>query len=225
MASLLTNILGTDSTYDAFLTKVNNLIAYRHTLDNATKTASYTAAVTDQLAVLNTSSGAITVTLPAVATSTNATLFFLVSDATNAVTFDANASETINGQTTLVCRNKYELVTLWCDGSAWWAFQCSQAQSRRAFQTKATTYTATIDDEVVLCDGSISGWTLTLPTAASAKGRLLIVKALSVSGGNITIDGNGSETIDGATTLVISTAYRAVTLCSDGSSWHVLSST
>jgi hypothetical protein len=38
----------------------------------------------------------------------------------------------------------------------------------------------------------------------------------------ITIDGNASETIDGATTFTIDENYMAVDLVCDGSAWFVL---
>lgn len=225
MTSLLTTILGTDTTYDAFITKVNNLISYRHSLDNANKTASYTAAITDQLAVLDSTSGALTVTLPAAASSTNATLWFLVKDATNTITLDGNSSETINGSATLVLTNKYQWTMLWCDGSGWWALNFGVQQLRTSFRTETTTYTATIHDEVILADATVGGFTITLPTAASAKGKVLLIKATSVAGGNVTIDGDGAETIDGAATLVISTTNRCVQIASTGTNWQLLSST
>lgn len=224
MTSLLTNILGTDTTYDAFITKVNNLISYRHSLDNANKTASYTAAITDQLAVLDSTSGALTVTLPAAATSLNATLWFLVKANANTITIDGNASETIDGATTLVLKNKYQWTMLWCDGSSWWSLNFGLQQLRTSFRTETTTYTATIFDEVILADATVGAFTITLPTAASAKGKVLTIKATSVAGGNVTIDGNGSELIDGAATVVISTLNRSYVIACDGTGWQILSS-
>jgi len=38
----------------------------------------------------------------------------------------------------------------------------------------------------------------------------------------LTIDGNSSETIDGATTTTLNTQYEEVTLVCDGTNWHVL---
>ena len=38
----------------------------------------------------------------------------------NAVIIDGNGSETIDGSETIVIINKYESVTLQCDGLAWW---------------------------------------------------------------------------------------------------------
>lgn len=225
MTSLLTTILGTDTTYDAFINKVNNLISYRHSLDDANKTASYTAAITDQLAVLDSTSGALTVTLPAAASSTNATLWFLVKANTNTITIDGNAAETIDGAATLVLKNKYQWTMLWCDGSGWWSLNFGFQQLRTSFRTETATYTATIFDEVILADATVAAFTITLPTAASAKGKVLTVKATSVAGGNVTIDGDGAELIDGAATVVISTTNRSYVIASDGTGWQILSST
>jgi len=225
VTSILTTILGTDTTYDAFITKVNNLISYRHSLDNSNKTASYTAAITDQLAVLDSTSGALTVTLPAAASSTNATLWFLVKANANTITIDGNAAETIDGATTLVLKNKYQWTMLWCDGSGWWSLNFGIQQIRTSFRTETATYTATIFDEVILADATVGAFTITLPTAASAKGKVLTIKATSVAGGNVTIDGDGAELIDGAATVVISTTNRSYVIASDGTGWQILSST
>lgn len=66
--------------------------------------------------------------------------------------------------------------------------------------------------------------TITLPTAANATvGKIYVIK--DESGGaathNIIIDGNGSETIDGALTQAITTNYGSVQLYTDGSNWFI----
>jgi hypothetical protein len=78
-------------------------------------------------------------------------------------------------------------------------------------------------EEVVACTaGSI---TITLPAVATAGiGRQIIVKDRdgNAGAGNITIDGNASETIDGATTFSLTVNYQSVTLVNDGSTWMVV---
>ena len=81
-------------------------------------------------------------------------------------------------------------------------------------------YTALIGD-VVLADGTSGAFTVTLPTAAGNKDGIITVKKID-NINNITIDGNGSETIDGATTVVLSTQYDSVTMISNGSNWFVI---
>ncbi|MCK4819309.1 hypothetical protein KA005_26290, partial [bacterium] len=68
---------------------------------------------------------------------------------------------------------------------------------------------------------------LTLPTAqcngAEDDGRNIIIKDTggSATASNITIDTEGTETIDGQTTQVISTDYNSVPLECYSSNWYV----
>ena len=70
--------------------------------------------------------------------------------------------------------------------------------------------------------------TITLPTAASAFnstdgiGRIYRVKKIDVDGDLVTLDGNGSETIDGGLTAVITVRNETLTIQTDGSNWHIL---
>jgi hypothetical protein len=88
--------------------------------------------------------------------------------------------------------------------------------------TKAANYTATVTDHTVLCNtGSM---TLTLPTAVGIGGRIYVIKKTSAVAGTITIDPNGSETIDGAlTNTAIVNQYQSLTVQSDGANWFILS--
>ena len=69
---------------------------------------------------------------------------------------------------------------------------------------KVTTITSatTLDQthNVVLCN--TGSYTVTLPAAASNTGKVYYIKNIDSDGDNINIDGNGSETINGATTYV-----------------------
>jgi hypothetical protein len=80
-----------------------------------------------------------------------------------------------------------------------------------------TSYTAADGDFVVASNtGTV---TITLP-AASVNASIIVKK--TGSGGTVTVDGNASETIDGALTYVMSTQYQSVTLISDGSGWLIV---
>jgi hypothetical protein len=78
--------------------------------------------------------------------------------------------------------------------------------------------------DVLLCNAAGAAFTVTLPPAMSAAGRSISVKKTDASPHAVTIDGAGSETIDGGLTLALSTPYAAVTLSSDGAAWSVLMS-
>jgi hypothetical protein len=60
-----------------------------------------------------------------------------------------------------------------------------------------------------------------LPTAGNRLGRQYLVKKTG-AGGSVTIQTTGSETIDGATTLVLSAQYQYARIASDGTNWQVV---
>lgn len=82
-----------------------------------------------------------------------------------------------------------------------------------------TPYTVLDTDQLIVVNGAGGAITVQLPTAASFVNRSLYVVAKSVAGGNVTIDGDASETINGATTKVLSAAYSGCRITSDGSEW------
>jgi len=86
---------------------------------------------------------------------------------------------------------------------------------------KTTTYTATTADDVILCDTSGGAYSITLYAASGNSGRKLTIKKTTSDTTPLTIDGNASETIDGATTTTINTQYESVDLVCDGSNWHI----
>jgi len=84
--------------------------------------------------------------------------------------------------------------------------------------TSATTLTD--DHHVILCNNG--PYTVTLPPAAANTGRVYRIKNIDPSGDAITIDGNGSETIDGNLTYALQPYQYSITLISDGDNWQVI---
>ncbi|GEM_PF-1916444 len=84
-------------------------------------------------------------------------------------------------------------------------------------------YTITDTDGyyTILCNNTSAAITVTLPTASANNGRILIIKRIYTY--NVTIEGEGSETIDGALNQVISTQYKGYVLQSNGTAWFVIS--
>ena len=64
--------------------------------------------------------------------------------------------------------------------------------------------------------------TITLPTAADNDGRLLNIKKVDIGAASVIIDGEGSETIDGALTITISSQFDSVSLQCDGTEWFII---
>lgn len=90
--------------------------------------------------------------------------------------------------------------------------------------TKTTTYIASQDDRVILCDTSGGAWTLTLPPASGLKDKILYIKKITSDVNILTIDGNGAETIDGAATQSLLAQYSSYVIVCDGSNWFILMS-
>jgi VCBS repeat-containing protein len=63
---------------------------------------------------------------------------------------------------------------------------------------------------------------ITLPTAASQAGKQFTIKKSDSSANTVTVTRASSDTIDGATTFVLSIQYQAVTITADGTSeWWI----
>ena len=89
--------------------------------------------------------------------------------------------------------------------------------------SKTTTYTAVPSDNIIKADTSSAGWTLTLYPASGNSGKFLKIIKTTSDFNVLTIDGNGSETINGSTTTTLNTQYESITLFCDGSNWLILS--
>jgi hypothetical protein len=84
------------------------------------KTTTYTALTTDDTILVDTSGGAWTLTLyPASGNAGRRLRVKKTTSDTASLTIDGNASETIDGVTTLIIDVQYESATLLCDGSNW----------------------------------------------------------------------------------------------------------
>ena len=67
----------------------------------------------------DTSGGNITVTLPPASANTGSIISVKKTDAANTVTIDANGAETIDDALTATLSTQWEMISLVCDGSAW----------------------------------------------------------------------------------------------------------
>ena len=67
-----------------------------------------------------------------------------------------------------------------------------------------------------------SNYTVTLPTAADNANRILTIIKLDSGAGTCIVDGEGSETVEGATTFVLSKQYDSITVVCNGSAWFIV---
>ena len=89
----------------------------------------------------------------------------------------------------------------------------------------AATYDLETSDYIlhVTYTGTGAVTSLTLPTAQTVSGRIIVIKDAGGNAltNNITIDTEGAETIDGSATVVINSNYTSISLYSDGSNWFI----
>ncbi len=88
----------------------------------------------------------------------------------------------------------------------------------RITKTGATTLTS--DEVQVILTTAGAGYPTTLAPVAQMVGEEVMLKNISTQ--VMTVDGNGTELIDGALTYSLTLQYSFVWLYSDGTTWHVV---
>ena len=91
-----------------------------------------------------------------------------------------------------------------------------------AVATCSADHSVTSTDSVLLCNAASQAITLTLPSAAGIAGRQYTFKRVNAGANAVTVAAAATETIDGASTLVITTQYEHITIVSDGTNWWVI---
>lgn len=87
-----------------------------------------------------------------------------------------------------------------------------------------STINPTQSSTIYLVNTSSSSVILTLSTSSLESGKEVIIKDSSGSSSTntITVQTEGSETIDGESSFVISLDYTSITIVSDGSNWFII---
>jgi hypothetical protein len=189
----------------------------------STKTANFTCTEDETVVIVDCTGGPVTITLPPPA-DFNHLLCVKRYDATasttlaNYATVSQNSAETIDGDASIYLTLQGEAVWLQSNGTNWRIVHRYLPQLTVA---KSAAFNVACEGTVYLCTMG-SAYSATFGAASVWKGKRLIFK--SVSGANIlTLDGNASETIDGATTnTAIATAQEALEVVSDGTGWHII---
>lgn len=81
---------------------------------------------------------------------------------------------------------------------------------------ESSNYNVQQSDEFILASGTM---TVNLPTAAGIPGQVYHIKKLGT--GILTIEPDGSETIDGDSDFTTSVVYESISIVSHGGNWHV----
>ena len=94
-----------------------------------------------------------------------------------------------------------------------------------AITTKNTAYTATANDETILANVSAGAFAITLPTAVGAPGKTYCIKKIDSSANAVTVNTTSAQTIDGATSRLLTNQYDAIQVQGDGSNWFIIANT
>lgn len=90
-------------------------------------------------------------------------------------------------------------------------------------EAQTATFTASAENNAVfLCDATAAAVVVNLPSAVGISGRQFTVKKTDASVNTVTIDPNGTETVDGAATRALSAQHASVTIVSNGANWFVV---
>ena len=88
--------------------------------------------------------------------------------------------------------------------------------------------TAGVPFDVYLCASAGGNVTVTLPDCTDVNGDAYIGRVVTIfkvdAANDVIIDGDGSQTINGATTVTMSSQYNYRTIFSNGTEWFVISS-
>jgi hypothetical protein len=131
-------------------------------------------------------------------------------------------TETIDGLSEYLLSSKYDYVVLLCAEDKWHIL----ATNVVVVGSDDANYAVT-NESLVLIAGNIGEVDVTLPNiAAAAIGRTITVKKMTAHGDDPSLDVvvGGDAHIDGVDTWTLANQYDSVTVMSDGTVWHVISS-
>ena len=108
----------------------------------------------------------------------------------------------------------------------WFDAVTSQVNAKDDLVQPTTTITASktigLLSRNVFVDATSGALTVTLPSASSAVGRYFNVKKIDSTSNAVTVDADGSETIDGSTTASLASQYDSLSIVSDGTEWFII---
>lgn len=97
------------------------------------------------------------------------------------------------------------------------------AYNANARTVTTSAYTAQADDHTLLVNAASAAVTISLPPVSAKRYPYLVIKKVDSGTNAVTIDANGSETIDGGTTLTLYRQWEWVILHANESRWNVIS--
>jgi len=176
---------------------------------------------TNCFVTMDASGASRTFTLPSAATlgSGFTYVFKKIDSSNNTVTIDPNSTQTVDGVTTYVLTKQYETLCATSDGTNWVIWS---AYNNELYVAQTATFTVGPRDTTISVSTAAGAVTANLPTAVGIAGREITIKKTTNDANFLTLDGSGSETIEGVSTYII-TSIGEVTIYSNGANWLVKS--
>lgn len=187
------------------------------------KTGAYTVVASDNGSIINCTSGTFTVSLTAAATLGSGFTCWIwntSSTYTHEITIDANAAESIDGQSTLILR-RGEGTQIVCDGTNW---QTGDKKAMRGYSENITASTvraaATGNISLALGSSSLASGSNSLcfgQGVASGTGSLVVASTWNVVTASSSYStaiglnsaGNGSQAVTGAGAMALGGSYAS----------------
>ena len=144
---------------------------------------------------------------------------FVANEHIDHTTVSISTGTGLTGGGTIAANRTISIATGGVDTAQLAAGAVTEAKRERTV-TSITAATATVSNDINLCDASSNAQTITLPTAAA--GKMVIIKKTDSSANTVTIDPPSTVTIDGAATFVLYHQYETVTCVSDGTNWFIV---
>lgn len=101
-------------------------------------------------------------------------------------------------------------------------FTLRHAMNLREIADADHPYTWQLGDDCIVVTSTAIPITINLPAAASHKGKTLQVVLALGTGGGVVLDGNASETINGATTQTLTGTYGTARILCTGTEWIIV---
>lgn len=99
-----------------------------------------------------------------------------------------------------------------------WSRWCDQRPIWDSYEVTTTPFTAGKEELILVDDDTAGATTVNLPAISGNTGISYTIKKMG-STANVTVDANGSETIDGLTTQTLSTQYESITVVCTANEW------
>lgn len=104
-----------------------------------------------------------------------------------------------------------------------------QGMLKPSSSTKTGDYNVTVNDHLIPCDATSAGFNVNLPALSSAyssttgTGLELCIIKIDATGNVVTIDGSGSETINGQTAQTLDAQWESIIIQAASGGWYIKS--